>query len=132
MPMRRKRTFETLRRTAPIRPDFRSGCGQWIDRYYIERFLSAHAEEIGGRGLEFQDDGYTRKFGGRRVSQSDVLHHAEGNPHATIVGDLTCASHIPSETFDCIICTQVLMYIYDLRAAVHTLHRILKTRGFCS
>jgi SAM-dependent methyltransferase len=72
---------------------------------------------------------YTRKFGGNRVTISDVLHVTEGNPRATIVGDLTCADHIPSDTFDCIILTQTLQYIYDTRAALQTLHRILKPGG---
>ena len=50
-------------------------------------------------------------------------------PEATIVGDLVAADHIPSDTFDCIICTQTLLLIYDVRAAIATLHRILKPGG---
>jgi ubiquinone/menaquinone biosynthesis C-methylase UbiE len=45
------------------------------------------------------------------------------------VADLTCASHIPSDTFDCIILTQTLHLIYDVRAALTTLYRILKPGG---
>jgi ubiquinone/menaquinone biosynthesis C-methylase UbiE len=48
---------------------------------------------------------------------------------ATIIADLTQADHIPSETFDCIILTQTLQLIYDVRAALKTLHRILKPGG---
>ena len=48
---------------------------------------------------------------------------------ATIVADLTCADQIPSDTFDCIILTQTLLFIYDIRAAVKTLNRILKPGG---
>jgi len=100
-----------------------------LDRYYIERFLSAHALDIRGRVLEIQDDTYTRKFGGDRVTKSDVLHAVESNPQATIVADLTCAHQIPSDTFDCVILTQTLQFIYDIRAAVKTLYRILKPGG---
>jgi SAM-dependent methyltransferase len=59
----------------------------------------------------------------------DVLHVAKGNPRATIIADLTCADHIPADTFDCVILTQTLHLIYDMRAAVRTLHRALKRGG---
>lgn len=58
-----------------------------------------------------------------------MLHVKEGNPKATIVGDLTCANDIPSETFDCVIFIQTLQFIYDIRSALKTLHRILKPGG---
>ena len=58
-----------------------------------------------------------------------MLHVDESNSQATIVGDLTAASHIPSDAFDCIICTQVLLLVYDLRAAIQTIHRVLKPGG---
>jgi SAM-dependent methyltransferase len=79
--------------------------------------------------LEIGDDSYTRKFGGDRVRIRDVLHVAEGNPSATIVGDLTCADHIPSARFDCLILTQTLHFVYDFRLAVRTIYRILKPGG---
>ena len=100
-----------------------------VARYYIERFLSAHASDIQGHVLEIGDNYYTRKFGRNRVTRSDVLHVAEGNPNATIVADLTRAGHLPSNAFDCIIFTQTLQYIYDVRAALRTLYRILRPSG---
>lgn len=121
--------FGSLRRVKPIDDQFGFGWGQCIDRYYIEKFLEHHASDIRGRVLEVADDGYTKRFGGKRVSQSDVLHYTNDNPKATIVADLTDASQIPSNSFDCIILTQTLQFIYDLRAAVKTLHRILAPGG---
>lgn len=118
-----------LRRLIPVSRVFGLDRGQPIDRYYIENFLARHAEDIQGHVLEIGDDTYTRKFGGERVSRSDVLHAWAGNPKATIVADLTCADHIPSDTFDCIIFTQTLQFIYDGRAALKTLYRILKPGG---
>ncbi|MBI2287817.1 MAG: methyltransferase domain-containing protein [Chloroflexi bacterium] len=100
-----------------------------MDRYYIERFLSNYALDIHGYVLEIGDDTYTRRFGGERVTGSDVLHRTGDNPNATIVADLTCADHIPQNTFDCIILTQTLQYIYELPAAIQTLYRILKPGG---
>ncbi len=92
---------------------------------------------IRGRVLEIGGNEYTRRFGrpegsGRRdvnVTQSEVLHIGAENAAATIVGDLTSADHIASDSFDCILCTQTLQVIYDVRAAIATLHRILKPGG---
>lgn len=100
-----------------------------VDRYYITGFLSDHAEEVRGRVLEIAEDTYTLRFGGDRVTKSDVLSMEESSPKATIVADLTDAEQIPSDTFDCIICTETLHLIYDVRAAIDTLHRILKPGG---
>ena len=121
--------FGDLRRVEPFGRHFGTDRGEAIDRYYIEAFLQAHSADIRGRVLEVGDDSYTRRFGGRRVIQSDVLHVGPGNPQATIVADLADAPQIPNESFDCIILTQVLYLIYEARNAVHTLHRILRPGG---
>lgn len=121
--------FGSLRRLTPINHRFSFGRGLSIDRYYLERFLARHEADIAGDILEIGDSTYTKRFGGARVASSQVLHVAEGNPQATIVADLVHADHLPSAAFDCIICTQTLQYIYDTRAAVHTLHRLLKPGG---
>ncbi len=121
--------FGSLRRTTPISRQFGFDRGTPIDRYYIAKFLTEHASDIRGRVLEIGDDTYTRQFGGARVQGSDVLHVAAGNPQATIIADITNAPHIPSESFDCIIFPQTLHLIYDFRAAIATLHRILKPGG---
>ncbi|MGH2395806.1 MAG: methyltransferase domain-containing protein [bacterium] len=118
-----------IRRLQPISREFGFDRGRPIDRYYIEWFLRAHAADIQGQVLEVGDDGYTRQFGDARVTRSDVLHVVEGNPRATLVGDLTHAPHIASETFDCVICTQTLQFIFDVRQAIMTLNRILKPDG---
>jgi glycosyltransferase involved in cell wall biosynthesis len=121
--------FGDLGTTAPISRDFGFDRGTPIDRYYIERFLERHATEIGGRVLEVGGDDYTRRFGGARVSHVDVLHVRPGNPRATIVGDLTDPTVLPANTFDCIVLTQTLHLIYDVRAAVSRLHRALAPGG---
>src|SRR5262249_49645488 len=100
--------FGDLRRVTPIARRFGYERGQPIDRHYIEAFLEKNASAIHGHVLEVGDGLYTRRFGGSRVAKSDVLHVTAGNPAATIVGDLSRAEHIPSDWFDCIICTQTL------------------------
>jgi SAM-dependent methyltransferase len=113
----------------PISAWFGFDRGLPIDRYYIDRFLAAHANDIQGRVLEIGDSDYTRRFGGNRVTVSDVLDVAEGSSSATFVGDLTSAEHIPSNIFDCAIVTQTLHLIYDVRSAFASLYRILKPGG---
>lgn len=121
--------FGDLKRVEPISRTWGYDRGRPVDRYYIENFLAEHANDIHGRTLEVGDDSYTRQFGGDRVATRDVLHVTEGNAGATIVADLASADHIPSNAFDCIILTQTLHLIYDTRAALRTLHRILKPGG---
>ena len=95
---------------------------------YVERFLAQHRADIHGRVLEIAAPDYTSKFG-TGVERSDILMATEGNPQATIVGDLADAPQIPDDTFDCAIVTQTLQFIYDVRAALATLHRILVPGG---
>lgn len=118
-----------LGRLTPTHPEFGCYHGTPVDRYYIEGFLSRRAGDIRGRVLEVGGDTYTRKFGGERVTQSDVFHAMQGNPRATIVGDLADAPHVADDTFDCIILTQTLQCIYDFRGALRTLYRVLKPGG---
>jgi glycosyltransferase involved in cell wall biosynthesis/peptidoglycan/xylan/chitin deacetylase (PgdA/CDA1 family) len=121
--------FGSFRRLAPISTNWGFERGQPVDRYYIERFLERSAADVRGHVLEIEDRAYTIRYGADRVTESAVLHVTEGNPRATVVGDLVSADHIPSDNFDCVILTQVLQLIYDTRAALRTLHRILKPGG---
>ncbi|MBD2526708.1 glycosyltransferase [Nostoc sp. FACHB-133] len=121
--------FGSLRRLTPMSRAFGYHRGLPIDRYYIENFLERQANDVQGRVLEIGDASYTRRFGGDRVTQSDVLHVIEGNPEATIIGDLTNADHIPSDAFDCVVLTQTLHLLYNMQAALTNLYRILKPGG---
>jgi glycosyltransferase involved in cell wall biosynthesis/SAM-dependent methyltransferase len=121
--------FGSLRRVTPLSREFGYDRGRPVDRYYIEGFLSANRSDIHGHVLEIADDVYTRRYGGDRVVKSDVLHVREGQPHATIVADLACADQIPAGTFDCVILTQTLQFIFDVPAAVRTVRRILRPGG---
>jgi SAM-dependent methyltransferase len=120
--------FGDLRRLRPVSERFGFDRGKPIDRYYIEDFLSRHRGDIRGHVLEVGDPSYTRRFGAG-VTRSEVVDPDESNPHATIVADLGQADEIESETFDCVICTQVLLLIFDVRAAITTLERILRPGG---
>lgn len=121
--------FGSFQRLSPIDRNFGYNRGQPVDRYYIESFLAHEARAIRGRVLEIGDAAYTRRFGGPRVAASDVLHVTASLPEATFVGDLADAPHLPSAAFDCVILTQTLQFIYDTRAALDALYRILKPGG---
>jgi glycosyltransferase involved in cell wall biosynthesis len=113
----------------PISDQFGYDRGMPIDRYYIEDFLRRHASDIRGRALEVGDDAYSRRFGASQVTHQDVLHVHTGNPSATIVGDLSQVDTLPADTFDCLVLTQTLHLIYDMRAAADAMHRSLKAGG---
>jgi SAM-dependent methyltransferase len=117
-----------LRRVTPVDLNWGFERGTPIDRVYVERFVGSHAADIRGRVLEIAAPDYTSRFG-QGVERVDILMATEGNPEATIVGDLADARHIPDDTFDCAIVTQTLQFVYDVRAALATLHRILAPGG---
>ena len=118
-----------LRRVFPISGYFGYDRGKPVDRRYIEDFLSRNTEDIRGRVLEVGDNAYTVQFGGTRVQQSDVLHVDSGDQRATLVGDLAEGYQLPSQAFDCIVLTQTLQLVFDIRRAVATLYRMLKPGG---
>lgn len=100
--------------------------GLALHRYYLDQFLQEYASDIQGHCLEFCDPAYTPRFGGSAVAKLDILHIDDSNPLATIAADLTKPNDIPSNTFDCIICTHVLHVIFELKSAVAEMHRILR------
>lgn len=128
--MRRRSRAKLLSSVKPISRCFGLDRGGTpIDRYYIATFLGQHTGDIRGRVIEIGDREYSTRFGGDRITQSDVLHVDGGQPGVTIVGDLVTGRGIPEGAFDCFICTQTLMFTYDVQAAITTLHRSLKPGG---
>jgi hypothetical protein len=79
--------------------------------------------------LEIGDSAYTRKFGGDRVTHSDVLHVVPGNPQATLVGDLATGENIPGDAFNCLILTQLFNVVYDIKGTISNCYRALKPGG---
>ena len=121
--------FGALRRLTPIGADWGFSRGLPIDRWYIEHFLEGHAQKIEGRVLEIDTDRYTRKFGGDRVTRSDVLHLSEMRPGITMVGDLASPDSFPEDAFDCIVLTQTVNLVFDPRAALVSVRKMLKPGG---
>jgi SAM-dependent methyltransferase len=124
----RRVDFGEFRRLTPFSRQFGFDRGQPLDRYYIEQFLESEAKHIRGAVLEIGDASYTRRFGAERVSSSDVLDLVPGAPGATITADLT-GSDLPPDSFDCIILTQTLHFIFDLPGAIKNVFRMLRPAG---
>jgi len=138
LPPATRRRVRRLVRPAP--PRFlrsqrpRSECwgydrGTPVDRYFIESWLERHRGDVRGRVLEVKDDGYTTQFGGERVSSIDVLDVDPANERATITADLARADVIPDSTYDCVLLTQTLQFVYDVRSAVSHVRRALVPGG---
>lgn len=118
-----------IRTSNPLSLNWGYDRGTPIDRHYIEGFLAKHAIDVKGRVLEIQEDDYSRRFGGERVLQQDILNVDAGNPKATIIGDLAHPATLPADQFDCIILTQTLHLVFDLPAAIANIHRALRSGG---
>jgi len=124
---RKPRKLGELRRTTPF-STWGASRGGSIVRVYIGQFMDRHAADIRGRALEIAGDEYVRRYG-TDVQHVDILDVFATNPRATIVADLADAPNIPDDTFDCLLVTQVLSWVYDVRAPLRTAHRILAPGG---
>lgn len=118
-----------VRTTTPVSKVFGTDRGTPIDRYYIEHFLQAHAEQIQGRILEVGEPCYARKFSRDKYHRIDVIHPVHGVESATITGDLTELDSLPAAAFDCFICTQTFNFIMEVQKAVVGAHHLLKPGG---
>jgi len=88
-----------------------------------------HAADIAGVVLEIDAPTYTRRFGGGRVTRSEVLHLEDERPGVTMLGDLTRPDEFEPGQFDCVILTQTLQFVPDPAAAIRTAHKILRPGG---
>jgi SAM-dependent methyltransferase len=134
---RRLVRMQLTQRLRPISEQYGYDRGTPIDRYYIEHFLGRLTDRpaysigtIRGRVLEIGGREYADRFGSTSAGPLtiDVLHENAASGTASIVGSLT-DDVLPADAFDCILCTQTLHVIYDVRAAIRTLHRGLRPGG---
>lgn len=125
----RVRDWSALRSTRPYRADLGGRRGQCVDRFYIEKFLSTYQDSVRGVVGEIEGSEYTRKFGADRVVQSEIIDINEENLRKTMTLDLTQTLSAPVEMFDCVICTQTLLFIADYEAAIQSLHKMLRPGG---
>lgn len=87
-----------------------------------------------GAVLEFQDPDYATLIGrchepDSPITSVEVLDLGD-NPRATVRADITTeAPELATASFDTVICTQVLHIVFDIRAAIATLARVLRPGG---
>lgn len=112
----------------PVSRVFGLDRGTAIDRFYIERFLSAHSDRIRGHAMEIGEARYLKAFG-RRLERTEVLIFGSAPKTGERSGDLTRPESLPAAELDAFVCTQTLNFIYDVRSAVAGLHAALKPGG---
>lgn len=124
-----------FRMTPVTRDEWGYDRGEPLDRWYIENFLArfgyqtGYAEgDIHGRVMELGDDIYARRYGAPGA-EIEVLHVYSGHPDVTLVGNLETGEGIPKGRWDCIIITQTLHVIYDMRSTLQHLHDALRPGG---
>jgi SAM-dependent methyltransferase len=120
--------FGSLRRLTPISKVWGLDRGLPIDRYYIDRFFADRTSFMRGTVLEIGEKRYTL-MGEEQIQRFEILHVAEQHRDVTKIGDLSDPTVFPADTFDCIVVTQTLQLIYDVRAAIESCHRFLRPGG---
>lgn len=119
-----------MAKPTPIYPHFGSERGDPIDRYYIKKFLRAHAQDIRGEVLEASNaPNYTAMFGQDRVTGAHVMYPVPGLAGGTIVANLETGEGVPDNAYDCMVLTQVYQCIFDLPAAIRNSYAALKPGG---
>jgi methyltransferase family protein len=116
-----------LRRLQPFSSTFGSDRGHAVDRFYLDRFLSAHRTAITGDLLEIQSPGYSRRYGSGVTS----YHSVDINPafRPTYLCDLATAEIIPSDRYDCFLLPQTLCLLRNVRACMRQMLRVVKPGG---
>jgi SAM-dependent methyltransferase len=121
--------FGELRRLEPISRVWGVDRGWPVDRYYIEGFLAENARDIHGRVLEIGNFGYAGKFGAGNARETATVRVEDGHGIDAAVRELDDATAFAPESFDCVILTQTLQYVYDVRAFISVVYRLLKPDG---
>lgn len=104
------------------------GAQETPGRYYIDTFLARHAAGCRGAFLEFGDARYRERFPQATIDRYDVFDIAAA-PGVTIVGDIQSCPQIPDDSYDVIVCTQVLEHVPNPFLAAAELCRILRPGG---
>jgi hypothetical protein len=112
----------------PVSDFYGDDRGTPVDRFYIDGFIRDNRHRIRGQVLEVAEDTYSRQFGSG-IDSIDVLHYEEGTPGATLIGDLSRPETLPTDRFDCFICTQTIHVIYNYQDAIRGARQLLKPGG---
>lgn len=118
-----------LRKLKPVDDCWGFRRGLPIDRYYINAFMKRNQNHIQGRVLEIAEPWYIDLFGEGKVTQADILHVASAEPPATMMGNLETGEGILENTYDCVIVTQTIQFIFNIRDGIENIKSSLKPGG---
>ncbi len=117
-----------------ISNDFGFSRGSPIDRYYINNFFLKNSNYINNNVLEFGDNYYFKKFCKHENSTCDIFTSILDKRNDNIKRihcDLTKIEPKYFGKYDCVICTNVLNFIFDTKAAISGISNMLKPGGIC-
>jgi hypothetical protein len=117
-----------LRRTAPLSDSFGFDRGTPIDRFYLDRFLTAHRGAISGDVLEIQVPSYAQRFGTnlRDVHTLDLRTEFSPTYHCDLAD---AAAIVPSARYDCFLLPNTLQHLRRLEPALTQALRIVRPGG---
>jgi ubiquinone/menaquinone biosynthesis C-methylase UbiE len=98
-----------------------------IARYYVNQFVTIYSPDIQGNVLEIGRSVYSDQF--KSQAQSYQCLDIEAYDDVDIVADIQDMKHVQDNSFDSILCTQVLEHVKNPFLAVAELHRVLKPGG---
>ena len=110
--------------------DFGFNRGSPVDRFYIDKFFAKNSQIVTGKCLEFGDTSYIVKYG-KLVSKKVTFNYCDVSSMAgdELMGDISNIDSLPSGLFDCILCVNVLNFIYDTPSALLGLKKLLNSSG---
>jgi hypothetical protein len=114
----RRPRWGNLRRLEPFSGYYGFERGTPVDRFYIERFLRAHAGDIRGAVLEVGNARYAYAFPDSSPDEVEIVDNDSSNSDATIVADLAEPGSLPEARFECFILTQTLQLVGRLEGAL--------------
>ena len=112
-----------------IKPNGREEC---FDRIFINDYVKRNEKYIRGDVLEFSggDVIYAKKYGNaKNVYLMAGEMHEKLYPKSDFFSNLDDERTLPAKRFDCIIATQVIMYMNNPYTALQNLKKMLKLGG---
>lgn len=108
--------------------------GYSLRRYFIDEFYARQVQGLPAGSHVLDLGGYKlRKRGGFDIGRYP-LHVTYANLSLSqkpdFQSDATCLPCRP-ESFDAVVCSEVLEHVYDCKAVLQEIYRVLKPRGVC-
>ncbi len=116
-----------LRRVTPISARYGFDRGTPIDRYYVDKFFTAHRDAITGRVIEIQTRDHIRRYGSGIVAADTLDIDPSFQP--THCCDLAHADRVPSGSYDCFLLPNTLCFLRNLDASLREARRIVRPGG---